>query len=98
MQVVNRDGSRAARAHSIERRIDRCECCGPIAGVDGDTELASSRQSGATVDTIDRGAASSWFSLVAGILRIAEVRTTGALKDIPSQGSHIAQLLRCAAP
>ena len=37
MQVVNRDGSRAARAHSIERRIDRCECCGPTSRIGATT-------------------------------------------------------------
>ena len=78
----------------IDRRVERHQGLGEIAGIGGDAGLADAEHGVDAVDTFHRGAARAGIALVAvGIRGVAKISAAGALENIAAEARHVADLL-----
>src|ERR1700722_10628305 len=93
MQSSERDGSEAGGACDGNRRIERNQTLGKVAGISRDAVATATKDCMLSIDTVHCGATRSGVALVAcGPGRIAKIRTPGPLKHIAAKRRHVAKL------
>src|SRR5471032_3332086 len=93
MQVCNRNASGAAvRADCLDLCVEQPHCYRHVAGMGGDAGFADADDPERATESADGRTTTAWLALVAGLIRVIEVRATGALQQVAGGGGDIAQL------